>query len=163
MTVELRSDPETGSALAPPNVNPAYRHDFGAGQSTAMGPVDVVPRGRNETDSEYLARMAKRANGIAIKQRSERYAKLRAAIWRWVVEAITTTMQLAGLTLVSYGLFTWIPWVGIVAGGLSLILVSVAIDPPKRRFTLPRRSLQQPGAAGIPFVPVQRRPEMGDD
>lgn len=135
-TGPLQYDPETGAELVEPDVSPEYRHDWGAGQSTVMGPLDVVPRGREETASEYLERMAKRTDSIARAQQAERRAARRVRARRWAVEVITSVLQLAGLALVSYGLFTWTPWVGIVVGGLSLILISVALDPPKRRISI---------------------------
>lgn len=149
----LQFDPETGDALQQPNVSPAYRNDWGAGQSTVMGPVDVVPRGREETASEYLERMAKRTDSVARVQQAERRAARRARALRWAVEVITTLLQLAGLTLVSYGLFTWTPWVGIVFAGLSLILISVALDPPKRRL-----SFRNPLAGAM--IPAPERPDV---
>lgn len=140
-------DQDTGVAVDDPLLD---ENHWGAGQSTVLGPVDVVPRGRNETASEYLERMAKRTDNIARARRDEHRAARAARIAGWVREVITTAMQLIGLAAVSYGLFTFKPWVGIVCGGLSLILISVAIDPPKRRFNFRRAA---PTPKGMAFVP----------
>lgn len=154
MTAELQFDPETGIDLRQPDVPDDFRNDWGAGQSSVMGPVDVVPRFKTETASEYLERMAKRTDDHARKLQAQKRAARWATVGLLAKEVITTLMQLAGFAIVAYGLFTWTPWVGIVFAGLGLILVSVAIDPPKRRIQLRRPSPSPQQGGGDPGIQV---------
>lgn len=49
-----------------------------------------------------------------------------------VKSIISACLELAGLGLAAYGLWTLAPWLGMTVGGLGLMAVGTAVDPPRR-------------------------------
>ncbi len=53
---------------------------------------------------------------------------------------VSAVVELCGIAGIIWG-FAWIaPWLGLIIGGLALVFVGVAIDPPTRRSALPGRA-----------------------
>lgn len=45
---------------------------------------------------------------------------------------ISAAFELAGVAVLVAGGWVLAPWIGLVMGGLALILIGLAIDPPNR-------------------------------
>ncbi len=45
---------------------------------------------------------------------------------------LSTLLELAGVTLVAVGAWLLAPWLGLVAGGVLLVALGLALDPPVR-------------------------------
>lgn len=48
---------------------------------------------------------------------------------------LSTALELVGLILMSAGLYLLAPWLGVTFAGLSLALLGLALDPPRRAAT----------------------------
>lgn len=48
---------------------------------------------------------------------------------------ISAVVELCGIAAIIWGFALVAPWLGWIVGGLALVLVGVAIDPPTRRST----------------------------
>lgn len=46
--------------------------------------------------------------------------------------ALSTLLEILGLVLLCAGLYLLAPWLGVSVGGLGLILLGLALDPPRR-------------------------------
>lgn len=46
------------------------------------------------------------------------------------MKAVSTLAELVGVVLIAVGLGMFMPWVGVVAGGVGLVVVGVLLDPP---------------------------------
>lgn len=49
-----------------------------------------------------------------------------------LISILSLLLELAGVVGIVYGLFLLSPVVGFVGGGLGLILIGLALDPPRR-------------------------------
>lgn len=47
--------------------------------------------------------------------------------------ALSGAVEIAGVAAIVWGFAQIAPWLGWIVGGLSLILMGLVIDPPKRR------------------------------
>jgi hypothetical protein len=45
---------------------------------------------------------------------------------------VATILEVAGILALSAGFFLLAPWLGVVVGGLCLVLLGIAVDPPAR-------------------------------
>lgn len=46
--------------------------------------------------------------------------------------ALSVTAELAGIAAIVLGCWVIAPWLGLIVGGLLMILIGVALDPPTR-------------------------------
>lgn len=109
-----------------------------------MGPDVVVPA-QEESEADYAWRQAEIAKVELAKVRADQRAALRARLGTLARQGASLVLELVGIGVIAYGLFTEWPWLGMVVGGLGVILVGVAIDPP-----LSRRAPEQ--SAVVPFM-----------
>ena len=49
------------------------------------------------------------------------------------MRALSTVLELTGLVLVAGGVFLLAPWLGVTVGGVGLVALGLALDPPRRR------------------------------
>lgn len=61
--------------------------------------------------------------------------------------AVSAGAELAGVGLIVAGFWLIAPWLGLIVGGIALILVGLAVDPPARA---PRQPQSTVGAAEGP-------------
>lgn len=47
------------------------------------------------------------------------------------MKAVSTLAELVGVVLIAVGLGMFLPWVGVVAGGVGLVALGVLLDPPE--------------------------------
>ena len=45
---------------------------------------------------------------------------------------LSAACEFAGLSAIIFGFFLIAPWLGWIVGGLAMVVVGLAIDPPKR-------------------------------
>lgn len=46
--------------------------------------------------------------------------------------SLSTACELAGLAVLAVGLWMLAPWLGVAVGGVGLVAVGVALDPPRK-------------------------------
>jgi hypothetical protein len=46
---------------------------------------------------------------------------------------IHTVLQVAGLAVIAVGFWMLVPWLGVVAGGIALVLLGVSVEADRRR------------------------------
>lgn len=125
--------------------------EIGSGTTnSAQGPVDVVPHYQQESPEDAAKRRARQTTAKRKTERAERRVARRAKAKTLARDGSSTALEVVGLAAVSYGLFTQWPWLGIVAAGLSLILVGVLISLPQRRIAPPA---PVPGDLPFPYSP----------
>lgn len=107
--------------------------NWGAAPPAPHSAPDVVLPAHEETQEEYQARMAAVRAEQELAARVAQRAARRAAARKVAVAVPSLVLQLAGICLVAYGLFTEWPWLGIVVAGVGVILVGVAIAPARRQ------------------------------
>lgn len=104
-------------------------------------PPDVVVRPKEETAQDYNNRMARAAELERKAERQKRRVARRVWLRGAAREVSSTGLEVAGILIVAYGLFTKWPWLGVVVAGLGVIIVGMAISPPTRR--APHRNARQ--------------------
>jgi len=50
---------------------------------------------------------------------------------RWI-PVFSAVLELLGVACVAFGLWLLAPWIGVVALGVGLLIVGLAVDPPRR-------------------------------
>ncbi|AMQ66946.1 hypothetical protein SEA_CRACKLEWINK_10 [Mycobacterium phage Cracklewink] len=48
-------------------------------------------------------------------------------------ELASGALQLAGVAAITYGCWLLAPWLGLIIGGVLVLLVGMALDPPARK------------------------------
>lgn len=46
--------------------------------------------------------------------------------------AVSAALEVAGVAAIAYGLSLLAVWAGVVAGGVGLVLLGLAVDPPAK-------------------------------
>lgn len=101
-------------------------------------PQVVVPP-RDYTPEEKAAQQAaidQENEALRDAQRAARRAQLQAQLR----SALGTLFELGGLAVAAYGLSLLALWLGVFLGGVGLIIIGVAIDPPAFPAVLARRN-----------------------
>ncbi len=57
---------------------------------------------------------------------------------------VSAVVELCGIAGIIWGFALITPWLGLIVGGLALVLVGVAIDPPIRSRVAARGSVEGP-------------------
>lgn len=100
-------------------------------------PTTLIAPGRGETEQEYRARMISRQNLQLAAAKRELRARRAAALRRVAPEVLSNIVELAGIAIIAYGVWTMWPWLGVVIAGIGVTILGMAISPPTRRAPRP--------------------------
>lgn len=100
-------------------------------------PMTLVAPGRDETEQEYRTRMIRRRNLELTAAKRELRARRVAAVRKAAPEVLSNIVELAGIAIIAYGVWTMWPWLGVVIAGIGVTILGMAISPPTRRAPRP--------------------------